>query len=176
MRSLSKVVRSQIKLIPTPSWLVYFVLKAQPFFINFAITLTSYLSPHLSSFKGKKAAQIAAYTIDCKRGAEYLIRGASFISLLLWLSNMLLILIFSSCPMSFIPSVRPLCWACSYDECHLRQVSQISPLSWVLSDTLLVWKAVVANVLFICFLCARLVNSIKKDILGCKSGLVIWVG
>jgi len=29
------VVTSQIKLIPTPSWLVYFVLKAQPFFINF---------------------------------------------------------------------------------------------------------------------------------------------
>ena len=28
---------SQIKLIPTPSWLVYFVLKAQPFFINFAV-------------------------------------------------------------------------------------------------------------------------------------------
>jgi hypothetical protein len=26
---------SQIKLIPTPSWLVCFVLKAQPFFINF---------------------------------------------------------------------------------------------------------------------------------------------
>jgi hypothetical protein len=35
MRSLSKVVMSQIKLIPIPSWLVYFVLKAQPFFINF---------------------------------------------------------------------------------------------------------------------------------------------
>jgi len=35
MRSLSIVVMSQIKLIPTPSWLVYFVLKAQPFFINF---------------------------------------------------------------------------------------------------------------------------------------------
>jgi hypothetical protein len=28
MRSLSIVVMSQIKLIPTPSWLVYFVLKA----------------------------------------------------------------------------------------------------------------------------------------------------
>jgi hypothetical protein len=28
-------VTSQIKLVPTPSWLVYFVLKAQPFFINF---------------------------------------------------------------------------------------------------------------------------------------------
>jgi hypothetical protein len=27
---LSIVVMSQIKLIPTPSWLVYFVLKAQP--------------------------------------------------------------------------------------------------------------------------------------------------
>ncbi len=26
---------SQIKLIPNPSWLVYFVLKVQPFFINF---------------------------------------------------------------------------------------------------------------------------------------------
>ncbi len=36
MKSLSIVVMSQIKLIPTPSWLVYFVLKAQPFFINFA--------------------------------------------------------------------------------------------------------------------------------------------
>jgi hypothetical protein len=35
MRSLSIVAMSQIKLIPTPSWLVYFVLKAQPFFINF---------------------------------------------------------------------------------------------------------------------------------------------
>ncbi len=34
------VVMSQIKLIPTPSWLVYFVLKAQPFFINFATTGT----------------------------------------------------------------------------------------------------------------------------------------
>jgi hypothetical protein len=33
---LSIVVTSQIKLIPTPSWLVYFVLKAQPFFINFS--------------------------------------------------------------------------------------------------------------------------------------------
>jgi hypothetical protein len=32
---LSIVVMSQIKLIPTPFWLVYFVLKAQPFFINF---------------------------------------------------------------------------------------------------------------------------------------------
>jgi hypothetical protein len=32
---LSIVVMSQIKLIPTTSWLVYFVLKAQPFFINF---------------------------------------------------------------------------------------------------------------------------------------------
>jgi hypothetical protein len=30
-------VMSQIKLIPTPSWLVYFVLKAQPFFINFDV-------------------------------------------------------------------------------------------------------------------------------------------
>jgi hypothetical protein len=28
-------VTSQIKLIPTPSWFVYFVLKAQPVFINF---------------------------------------------------------------------------------------------------------------------------------------------
>jgi hypothetical protein len=28
-------VPSQIKLIPTRSWLVYFVLKVQPFFINF---------------------------------------------------------------------------------------------------------------------------------------------
>jgi hypothetical protein len=28
---------SQRKLIPTPSWFVYFVLKAQPFFINFAM-------------------------------------------------------------------------------------------------------------------------------------------
>ncbi len=37
MSSLSIVVTSQIKLIPTPSWLVYFVLKAQPFFINFAV-------------------------------------------------------------------------------------------------------------------------------------------
>jgi hypothetical protein len=35
MRNLSIVVMSQIKLIPTPSRLVYFVLKAQPFFINF---------------------------------------------------------------------------------------------------------------------------------------------
>jgi hypothetical protein len=35
MRSLSIVVMSQIELIPTPSLLVYFVLKAQPFFINF---------------------------------------------------------------------------------------------------------------------------------------------
>ncbi len=26
---------SQIKLIPTPSWLVYFVIKAQPFFLAF---------------------------------------------------------------------------------------------------------------------------------------------
>jgi hypothetical protein len=34
---LSIVVMSQIKLIPTPSWLVYFVLKAQPFFINFSL-------------------------------------------------------------------------------------------------------------------------------------------
>jgi hypothetical protein len=36
---LSIVVMSQIKLIPTPSWLVYFVLKAQPFFINFGDSL-----------------------------------------------------------------------------------------------------------------------------------------
>ncbi len=35
MRSLSIVVMSQIKLISTPSWLIYFVLKVQPFFINF---------------------------------------------------------------------------------------------------------------------------------------------
>ncbi len=35
MRSLSIAVMSQIKLIPTPSWIVYFVLKTQPFFINF---------------------------------------------------------------------------------------------------------------------------------------------
>ncbi len=35
MKSLSIVVMSQIKHIPTPSWLVYFVLKAQPYFINF---------------------------------------------------------------------------------------------------------------------------------------------
>ncbi len=35
MISLIIVVMSQLKLIPTPSWLVYFVLKAQPFFINF---------------------------------------------------------------------------------------------------------------------------------------------
>jgi hypothetical protein len=35
MRSLSIVETSEIKLIPTPSWLVYFVLEAQPFFINF---------------------------------------------------------------------------------------------------------------------------------------------
>ncbi len=34
------VVMSQIKFIPTPSWLVYFVLKAQPFFINYATTGT----------------------------------------------------------------------------------------------------------------------------------------
>jgi hypothetical protein len=34
MRSLIIAVMSQIKFIPTPSWLVYFVLKAQPFFIN----------------------------------------------------------------------------------------------------------------------------------------------
>jgi hypothetical protein len=40
MRSLSIVVMSQIKLIPTPSRLVYFVLKAQPFFINFDILVT----------------------------------------------------------------------------------------------------------------------------------------
>ncbi len=39
MRSLSVVVMSQIKLIPTPSWLVYFVLKAQHFFINFGLDL-----------------------------------------------------------------------------------------------------------------------------------------
>jgi hypothetical protein len=40
LRSLSTVVMSQIKLVPTPSWLVYFVLKAQPFFINFGINVT----------------------------------------------------------------------------------------------------------------------------------------
>ncbi len=34
---LSIVVMSKIKLIPTPSWLVYFGLKAQPFFINFGV-------------------------------------------------------------------------------------------------------------------------------------------
>jgi hypothetical protein len=37
MRSLSIVVMSQIKVIPTHPWLVYFVLKAQPFFVNFAL-------------------------------------------------------------------------------------------------------------------------------------------
>ncbi len=42
MRSLSIVVTSQIKLIPTPSWLVYFVLKAQPIFINFGCLWTKY--------------------------------------------------------------------------------------------------------------------------------------
>jgi hypothetical protein len=42
MRSLSIVVMSQIKLIPTPSWLVYFVLKAQPlpFRIFYALLLS----------------------------------------------------------------------------------------------------------------------------------------
>jgi hypothetical protein len=39
---LSIVVMSQIKLIPTPSWFVYFVLKAQPFFINFTFYLCFY--------------------------------------------------------------------------------------------------------------------------------------
>ncbi len=36
----SIVVTSQIKLIPTPSWLVYFVLKAKPFFIIFGYQVT----------------------------------------------------------------------------------------------------------------------------------------
>ncbi len=47
MRSLSIVVMSQIKLIPTSSWLVYFVLKAQPFFINFGVgVLFAYKGAH----------------------------------------------------------------------------------------------------------------------------------
>jgi hypothetical protein len=41
MRSIIIVGMSQIKLISTPSWLVYFVLKAQPFFNNFGIALIS---------------------------------------------------------------------------------------------------------------------------------------
>ncbi len=32
-------------LIPTPSWLVYFVLKAQPFFINFHYTVALFKMP-----------------------------------------------------------------------------------------------------------------------------------
>jgi hypothetical protein len=53
MRSLSIVVMSQIKLIPTPSWLVYFVLKAQPFFINFEYrgNLLQYFNPRIRRVK-----------------------------------------------------------------------------------------------------------------------------
>jgi len=39
-----------MKLITTPSWLVYFVLKAQPFFINFgwfSLEFSVFLSEHV---------------------------------------------------------------------------------------------------------------------------------
>jgi hypothetical protein len=61
MRSLSIVVMSQIKLISTPSWLVYFVLKAQPFFINFGDKHTSLLIGSVSD-ETRKVPNISTRT------------------------------------------------------------------------------------------------------------------